>query len=485
MKTRDTGRSKTKAAITAFMVLSAAFGAFSEVVIDAENFIIRQQWPWSGKVQAEFMVEGTVTAPGATAKVNAYDGDKLICEIPSSQLEGDVVITAGGKKSISFNPSAVPAIKERGIIKDFRLGIEYVDGTVDYNSPNILYVIFDLENKGQVQVLTENDITGGSSAREGTGMYGAWKRRYWDAGADTVAWLGVNAEEYKTTKLVFRHIPGHPFVMGSPDDEPGRFPNEEFNGTAEEQLKLYGYETRHKVTLSGYYIGVFELTQKQWKLLAGDRQFTNGVGSDYPAQNVKYTDIRGGDAPGKAITESSFIGRLQAFLGSAYTVDLPTEAQWEAACRAGTDTGLYSGRQLPSDPSYYQNGKTFFCADLAEIAVYFLDEDNKAITSVLPVGGRKPHNYGLFDMIGNAGEICLDKFSDSKSDLGSADASDPVFTGSGQRRAFRGGTVDAWISYQYGLAAFRSAARGSIQSTDNQRQYGFRVAMKIVVPAAN
>jgi len=464
-------------------------GAGAAVVVDADDFIVRQQWPWTGQVTAEFLVTGSVTAPGATATVKAYDGATYICDISSAQLKGDVVITSVGTKRLSFDPTQIPALQSRGVIKNFRLGIAYADGQVDYKGSNVLYVIFDLEknagDEGFLQVLTESDITGGSTAREGTGAYGAWKRRYWDAGLDTVAWLGVNADVYKTTKLVMRHIPAHTFMMGSPDNEPGRLPNESFNDYAN-QIKTHGLEDRHQVTLSDYYIGVFELTQKQWTLVGAAKanNFLAAVGDACPANNITYAEMRGGVKPYEPITASCFMGLLTNKVGSAWKADLPSEAQWEAACRAGTDTGLYDGTELPTELTYYtldgrEKMKYISYAPLATLAIYFNGNNDQ---NTVKVGQKLPNNYGLYDMLGNVGEICLDRL-EPNTGLGTAAKTDPVYTNSGNNRAMRGGTSDSWTSYNFGLAPYRSAARSSIVYNSSARQLGFRVMMKAVTPA--
>ena len=240
------------------------------VGVDANDFVVRQLWPWSAKVSAEFMTTGSIESDGATATLKAYDGETFLCDVPLEAATGDTVIRTTGLKRITIDPTKVPALANRRRIANFRLEVGYVDGGIDLDSPAVLYVVFDLEKKageeGFLTTLTESDLTGGSTAREGVGPYGAWKRRYWNGGADTVAWLGV-AEDvaYRTTKLVLRHVPAQTFTMGSPEDEPGRLPDERYNDSAN-QVKTFGQEAAHSVTLSGFYIGVFELTQRQWEL---------------------------------------------------------------------------------------------------------------------------------------------------------------------------------------------------------------------------
>ena len=469
---------------------AAACGLFVSViaasaapVVETADFALRQLWPWSGQIVAEFTVSGSVTAPGATATLAAYDGETFLCDIPLSAATGDIVISSVGRKRIKIDPTKVPGLAGRGTLKDFRLGIAYVDATLDYNSAGVLYVVFDLEKtagaEGFETVLTESDLTGGSMAREGVGPYGAWKRQYWDSGADTVAWLDVTNDVYKTTKLVFRHIPAQTFTMGSPATEPGHLPNEDYNDYTNQKTS-YGLEDAHAVTLSGYYLGVFELTQKQWEL-CGNATRAKGwgtTGEAVPANRITVAEIRGSNTPTDAVGVDSFMGKLTKLVGDGWSFDLPTEAQWEAACRAGTATGLYDGTELPADLAYYTKGSANNMKEanityepLSALAVYGKD------VAVKTVGTKLPNNYGLYDMLGNAGEICRDRIEANKG-LGAAAATDPLTAKGGF--CLRGGTCDNYITYNYGLAPLRAAARAVIVAKDADvavRQYGFRVLM--------
>ena len=348
------------------------------------------------------------------------------------------------------------------------------------STPEVLYVVFDLEKRagedGFLTTLTEDDLTGGSTAREGVGPHGAWKRRYWDGGTDTVAWLGV-AEDvaYRTTKLVLRRVPAQTFTMGSPEDEPGRLPNERVNAFPE-QIRSYGWEDSHLVDVSDFYIGVFELTQRQWEL-CGDvprAKSWGTAGADFPANAVSVAEIRGTSDPAAPVGSGSFLGRLAARTGWAF--DLPTEAQWEAPCRAGTTTGLYDGTDLPTDLAYYTKGAAasmkaagITLDRLSTLAVFGRD---RAVTAV---GTRLPNNYGLYDMLGNAGEICRDRIA-ANDGLGAKRLSDPLSVVGGL--CLRGGTGDNYLTYNYGLAPLRAAARAVVAKDADvvRRQFGFRVA---------
>ena len=473
---------KTSAAVCGLFV--SAMVASAAPVVETADFALRQLWPWSGQIVAEFTVSGSVTAPGATASLAAYDGETFLCDIPLSVATGDTVISSVGRKRIKIDPTKVQGLAGRGTLKDFRLGIAYADATLDFNSAGVLYVVFDLEktagDAGFVTALTESDLTGGSTAREGVGPYGAWKRQYWDSGVDTVAWLGVAEDEaYKTTKLVLRHIPAQTFTMGSPTTEPGRLPNADYNGYTSQQT-TYGLEDAHAVTLSGYYLGVFELTQKQWELCgnAARAKVWGTTGDAVPANTITVAEIRGSGAPSEAVGADSFMGKLAATVGDGWSFDLPTEAQWEAACRAGTATGLYDGTELPTDLAYYTKGTV---ANMYEITYEPLDNlavffNGKKDVPVTTVGTKLPNNYGLYDMLGNAGELCRDRIEANKG-LGTAATANPLSVKGGI--CLRGGSSDNYLTYNYGLAPFRAAARAVVAKDADavRRQFGFRVQM--------
>lgn len=214
------------------------------------------------------------------------------------------------------------------------------------------------------------------------------------------------ANEYKTTKLVLRKMTASTFTMGTPVGEAGRL---SFTYNGNESLQ-------HSVTLSSnYYIGVFEVTQKQWYLVKGTQASTSFVSGDtIPAHSMSWNNIRGGTWPESPASPSStsFVGKLNTLTGLQF--DLPTEAQWEYACRAGTTKGLNTP-PLGAD--------------------YSASEAAKVSTTLDPTGNINPtnvgtliaNNWGLYDMHGNIGEYTLDWiYRDGSRTYPSGNATDPV-----------------------------------------------------------
>lgn len=260
-------------------------------------------------------------------------------------------------------------------------------------------------------------------------------------------------DEYKTTKIVLRRIPAGKFMMGSPSNELGR----------------QSRETLHEVTLTKpFYIGVFEVTQKQWELVTGKTSLSSlsYPGDMRPVVDVNYYQHIRGYSLGKGwpdsdeVDSTSFMGLLRS-RASGYRWDLPTEAQWEYACRAGTPTALNNGKDLTD---------TLHCANMDEVGRYsYNTSDGKGGYKGMhtTVGSYLPNSWGLYDMHGNVWEWCLDWDSILESDA----VIDPMGAKTGTSRALRGGCYKEYARH------CRSARRGTVPSMEAiYDQIGFRLA---------
>jgi formylglycine-generating enzyme required for sulfatase activity len=262
---------------------------------------------------------------------------------------------------------------------------------------------------------------------------------------------GIDA--YKTTKLVLRRIPAGAFSMGSPTNELGRW-NE---------------EQQHAVTLTkDFYVGVFEVTQKQWERVMGDwpSYFTNAAHRETrPVEQRSWDDVRGGTWPGGHPAQGTFVQRIRERTGVGF--DLPTEAQWEYACRAGTTLALYSGHNLTSTSS---------CPYVANLARYQHNHPGGYSTDsgvdtnggTAKVGSYVPNAWGLYDMLGNVYEWCLDWKG-----AYSGDEIDPYGADLGSTRVLRGGSVFS------GARFCRAAARLSRLPDVRAYPFGFRLALPL------
>ena len=279
-------------------------------------------------------------------------------------------------------------------------------------------------------------------------------------------------DEYKTTKLVLRRIKAGSYTMGSPANELYR---------ADDAVAWN--EIQHKVTITKpFYIGVFEITQKQYELVTGAvpgniADFNKG--DNFPVCSLQWNAIRGNSDTYNwpSVTDvdpASFMGIVREKTGMA-TFDLPTEAMWEYACRAGTATAFNNGK----NPSKNKpgNGKD---PNLAGIACYSTGYGRHEA-----VGSYEANAWGLYDMHGNVAEMCLDW----QEAMTGAGASDPVgavrssfiTTAWGERRksgrVIRGGASDSGVDYM------RSAHRGSMAPDESSRSDGFRLCCFTELPA--
>lgn len=320
----------------------------------------RQRYPWNGKIDIDYTVTGRDTADTALA-VSLTDHDT-----------GRVyTLTDAGRHRVTWDTA--------------------VDG-LDLVSSNVTATV-SLVRRGTASTATEGlycviDLSGGPDAT------------WWPVSYLSSVPSGGAVDTYKTTKLILRRIEAGSFIMG--DDQSD--------------------ESRRVALTKPFYMGVFEVTQKQWELVMGalpdSGVFSHvGRGDVYPVYVVSYDDIRGSSSgaqwPASAMVDaSSFLGKLRAKTGLDF--DLPTETQWEYACRAGTSMTYYWGDAM--DDAYAWYG------------------DNSGGTTH-PVGTTHPNIWGLYDMAGNVEEWCRDWYGKTLTY-----GTDPKGSASGLRRVLRGGS---------------------------------------------
>ncbi|MFY7807206.1 MAG: formylglycine-generating enzyme family protein [Limnoraphis robusta] len=185
-------------------------------------------------------------------------------------------------------------------------------------------------------------------------------------------------------------IPGGTFVMGAPEDEPESRENE---------------RPQHEVTLKPFYMGRYVITQAQWRVIANYPQIERELnpnpsqfkGDNRPVERVRWEDT------------IEFCKRLSAKTGREYK--LPSEAQWEYATRAGTQTPFHFGETITTDLANYRG----IDDDLITISLglYGKGTQGKYREQTTEVGSFPPNNFGLHDMHGNVLEWCEDHYHNS------------------------------------------------------------------------
>lgn len=234
----------------------------------------------------------------------------------------------------------------------------------------------------------------------------------------------------------FVYIPPGTFLMGSPADETGRDDD----------------ERQHLVSISrGFYMQTTEVTQAQWKAVMDNNpsHFKN-VGWKHPVEQVSYREVQ------------EFIRKLNATEAGA-TYRLPTESEWEYACRAGTRAVFHIKVTKAEDrPGYSES--------LGQAAWYY----RNAQKNTHPVGTREANTWGLYDMHGNVWEWCSDWLAPYPFNA----VVDPQGPATGHARIRRGGS---WSHYPMFC---RSANRSWFNPHDSSADTGFRLVREIL-PSQN
>ena len=357
----------------------------------------QQRYPWNGKVDISYTVTGDIAdeakqrAVFTSLKVSAID---LVAKTTNTatQLSGDLSLAAGTHAIVwDMDAEGLPLpFKSSNIV--FKVSCEIIPAT---------YCVIDLSAGSNA---SSYPVTYLASPPSG----------------------GFNVDAYKTTKIVLKRIEAGTFIMG------------------EDQT-----DESHRVTLTKpFFCGLFEMTQSQYELVTGDSRGskTYGRGNAYPVYTVSYGDIRGSSygmtwPSSSAVDKDSFMGKLRTRTG--FDFDLPTEAQWEYACRAGTSTTYSYGNLANSDYMWY-----------------FGHASNMSH----PVGKKNANPWGLYEMHGNISEWCLDRKNDTL-----AYGTDPKGSSSGSDRVVRGG---CWCSTEDNCtSSYRSGYAGGSQPY----LYGFRI----------
>ncbi len=268
-----------------------------------------------------------------------------------------------------------------------------------------------------------------------------------EATAHQEAWahhLGVDVEITHALGMRFRLIPPGEFLMGSPDDEEGRWTDE---------------GPQHRVRISRpFFLGVHPVTQSQWESVMGSNP------SDFSSDGLfgeRVSRMSTGDFPVDSVSwgdTQSFLKKLNeqaTATGGVYR--LPTEAEWEYACRAGTTTRFYFG----DDPT-----------DLDEFGWYSGNTGGWSDGRPHRVGVKRPNAWGIYDLHGNVWEWCQDRLSGDYET--NSPREDPTGPPTGSYRVNRGGSWDEDAEF------CRSASRGGSTPGRRRNDLGFRLVLSVV-----
>lgn len=327
------------------------------------NVTARQRYPWNGLVDIDYTIVGEST--GCQLDISVKDLMTGSTYIPTKFLSEKVV--AEGVHRLTWSTEAE--------------GITIISTNVSFKLSLIRGLVPDQTNETYYVI----DLSSGPNALN------------YPVTMISAVPGGVWSDEFKTTKLVLRRL------------EPGSIPS------------------RAARITKPFFIGVFEVTQKQYELIMGNNPSKDDtLGDTRPVNRVSYEAIRGGyNGVGwprtSDVDEKTVLWNLRTKTGILF--DFPTEAQWEYACRAGTDSKVNNGGN--SD------------ADLVIVGRCSLNcnDGRGGFSKATVVGSYAPNNWGLYDMHGNVSEWCLDWRGAEWTIVGD----DPVGATWGRYRVVRGG----------------------------------------------
>lgn len=412
---------------TLFLLQVLGMVASADIAFEVKDVEAHQRYPWNGKVDIDFTIDSAVEGSNFAVRVEAKDTvGKTNITLKTVKYEDKVALSSLEK---------LPAGRHR------------VTWDADQDVPDALIpsLAFSVSAWTVNEAIPENGLYMVIDLSAGTTEEGTETR--FPISYLTAVPKGGWTDEYKTTKLVLRRVPAGKDPLG-----------------------------RYELT-QDFYVGVFEVTRKQWELVCGnqdalyyagkiDGQVQKGLGTPCP---VSYSDIRGSDEwpQSSSVGTSSFMGRLRVMTGYA-NFDLPTLAQWEYACRAGTLTDYNNGLNKRDVDTIYCKGYGYYALCKA---VWF---NKNSDSSCHAVGEKIPNAWGLYDMYGNLSEWCLDWLGDVSLSLSGVDPKGPR---SGNYRILCGGNYSGSLA-DCTTGSYRSdkvnTAGGSMVS---DARYGFRLVL--------
>ncbi len=370
-----------------------------------------QHWPWDGKVDISYTLTATTqkTTPVFTVSFQGRVGDKEPFDLTTLEGDGSVGLTLGaGEKRIVWDASKdAPGTKT----DDFTIAVTAEDVTDQADYLKLDLITYKMTNE----------------TSEPTDP----KAKY--------------------QQIWFRRVENGTFTMGSASNETGR---------SSDDLD------EHNVTITkAFYIGIYELTVSQYNTIesTGDSKITRPKAIDYDSlRGITY----GATWPTKSdfrVDAKSFFGLLRSKTGNGIVFDLPTEAQWEMACRAKGD-GTYWGSGVWNDGSAIQG--TDPDTNLNDLGWYKSNSNDQ----LQIVGDKTPNSIGLYDMHGNISELCLDYMG---SDI--TETVDPKGPAKGKDRVAKGGA----FSKDFTPDKCRQASRRGVSAdTTDSGTVGVRIVLQ-------
>ena len=287
------------------LVLCAAFPALAETAVS--DVVVNQRWPWSEKVDVDFVVSGTTNDVELTATWDAH---------PSPHRLGTLFSAAPGRHRLTWDPAGSPFKGQT--LTGFTVAVSNVAASAH------AYLVVDLVDGGYEFMAVP--------------PAGGW------------------TDAHKASKMAFRRIPAGTYTLGEPLETFSHLQHYNLGS-----LTTTNCNRRTVTFTSDFYVGIFKYTAAQHACLE-----TGTAGTTYTPQNMSYDALRGAkpaiDWPNTMyrVSEGSIVAKLRAKAG--LVLDLCEEEQWEAAARAGTDTFWPTGGTVAESLSTHTNQVNGFIA---------------------------------------------------------------------------------------------------------------------------
>ena len=324
------------------LILFAAISASAEATVS--DVVVNQRWPWSEKVDIDFVLSGETNDVEVTARWDAH---------PEPYRLGTLFAVAPGSRRFTWDPASSPF---RG---QTLTGFTVTVSNAAASAHN--YIVVDLVDGGYEFMSAPPS--------------GGW------------------TDEHKSSKMVFRRIPAGTYTLGEP--------LETFEHLGQSSPDYYAdIQNRRQVTFtSDFYVGIFKYTKAQHICLG-----TGAASYDFaPQGELSYNELRGAkpdvDWPITMynVASNSLVAKLRAKAGSGLVVDLCQEDQWEVAARADTTTFWPTGGATTETLPTHTNQVNVFVAWYGNVG-----------PAQQSVGTMNDNGWGLYDVIGLGGEWTLD-----------------------------------------------------------------------------
>lgn len=464
------------------MLFASLCVAVSSFGASIDQVIVRQQWPWSTDIVVEYRLSG-VTAP-VDITVEAFNGDtKLDTDALRTAIKGNrYAVTKEGLGEFTIDPVKAFGTADVALV-NFKVKLSVSDSPA--NIDEVIYKIFDLKD-GSCTDVTRAELLNGDYGSVVTD-FGKIGEGYNTSLDDVLIWTGVtNNIEYRTSKLVMRKIPAK-----NVETKIGSYECQSLSNT-DNALRTVSFT-------NDYYMGVFELTYGQALSLYTNTpgstvwnskitmKFTNTVDQYERPMNMSDTYARlmvsrwPGDESFKKgpfnNNNSTMVGNIRKQTG-ILGFDLPTEAVWEYACRAGTTNDFNSGLNYTTESDIALLGRTSLESKTGSPSpadsIYDLTsaEGGSAI-----VGSYRPNAWGLYDMHGNLMEMCLDRYVADASGFTGDDPWGPELPEGSDKNFYRVGRGGAF--YLKGSACYSSGRTNMYGNNSGTAYIGMRLCLTI------